>query len=345
MSPKRTYYGFSTPQQRKLLFETWEEISSVTQACRKARSSRGLFYYWKHRFDAAGYAGLEDFESRVAHQLNYKSAAIEQRDQGPVASRVANRLYMLQIAVRDHTKNHGMLRTDVAAEGPRQNHALHGGHAPLAHEQLGPGVEGGLRQLNCAHVVLSDDDLLAAGASFGPASGACKPPSPAIPPRARSRGLALVRSAASFGLVAAWSGWPPCRSPSVRWPRPLAQRRGGSGFSVKFKCGRLRQRAARCRRRKAKGKNHVHHPQIKSSYRTPPGNNRHHEAAIPFLRLRGLWLATAGFRPGDTVAVTVEHGRLVLTAPNPGPAPIQEDTSFARTYSHAARSSVSVYYR
>jgi len=79
MSPKRTYYGFSTPQQRKLLFETWEEISSVTQACRKARSSRGLFYYWKHRFDAAGYAGLEDFESRVAHQLNYKSAAIEQR--------------------------------------------------------------------------------------------------------------------------------------------------------------------------------------------------------------------------------------------------------------------------
>jgi hypothetical protein len=36
MSPKRTYYGFTTPQQRKLLFETWEATGSVTDACRKA---------------------------------------------------------------------------------------------------------------------------------------------------------------------------------------------------------------------------------------------------------------------------------------------------------------------
>ncbi|HLE51631.1 MAG TPA: helix-turn-helix domain-containing protein [Anaerolineales bacterium] len=79
MSPNRTYFGFSTPQQRKLLFETWEETGSVTQACRKARLSRGLFYYWKPRFDAGGYAGLADFESRVAHKLNYKAEAIQQR--------------------------------------------------------------------------------------------------------------------------------------------------------------------------------------------------------------------------------------------------------------------------
>lgn len=78
MNPKRTYFGFSTPQQRKLLFETWESTGSVTQACHKARVSRGLFYYWKPRFDQFGYAGLEEFESRVAHTLNYKSAAIEQ---------------------------------------------------------------------------------------------------------------------------------------------------------------------------------------------------------------------------------------------------------------------------
>jgi hypothetical protein len=38
-----------------------------------------LYYYWKTRFDKYGYAGLEDFESRIAHKLNYKSAAIEQR--------------------------------------------------------------------------------------------------------------------------------------------------------------------------------------------------------------------------------------------------------------------------
>lgn len=79
MSPKHTYFGFSTPQQRKLLFETWEETGSVTQACHKARVSRGLFYYWKSRFDAEGYAGLEAFESRVAHKLNYKDEAIAQR--------------------------------------------------------------------------------------------------------------------------------------------------------------------------------------------------------------------------------------------------------------------------
>ncbi|MEJ2305142.1 MAG: helix-turn-helix domain-containing protein [Anaerolineales bacterium] len=79
MSPKRTYFGFSTPQQRKLLFETWESTGSVSTACREARVSRGLFYYWKARFEQYGYAGLEEFESRVAHKLNYKSAEIEQQ--------------------------------------------------------------------------------------------------------------------------------------------------------------------------------------------------------------------------------------------------------------------------
>jgi transposase len=79
MKPKRTYFGFSTPQQRKLLFETWESTGSVTKACEKARVSRGLFYYWKTRFEQHGYAGLEEFESRVAHKLNYKSAEIEQQ--------------------------------------------------------------------------------------------------------------------------------------------------------------------------------------------------------------------------------------------------------------------------
>jgi len=76
MSPKRTYFGFSTSQQRKLLFETWEATGSVTQACQKARVSRGLFYYWKSRFDREGYAGLETFESRTAHRLRRKAETI-----------------------------------------------------------------------------------------------------------------------------------------------------------------------------------------------------------------------------------------------------------------------------
>jgi transposase len=79
MSPKRTYFGFSTPQQRKLLFETWEATGNVTKACQAARLSRSLYYYWKARFGRYGYAGLEEFESRVAHRLRYKSAEIEQR--------------------------------------------------------------------------------------------------------------------------------------------------------------------------------------------------------------------------------------------------------------------------
>ncbi len=79
MSTKRTYFRFTTAQQRKLLFETWEATGSVPTACQKARVSVGLFYYWKPRFDQDGYAGLEEFGSRVAHKLNYKDAAIEQK--------------------------------------------------------------------------------------------------------------------------------------------------------------------------------------------------------------------------------------------------------------------------
>ena len=79
MSPKGTYFPFTSAQQRKLLFETWEKTGSVTQACRIAHVGRATFYYWKARFDEKGYAGLEAFESRVAHKLNRKDAAIEQR--------------------------------------------------------------------------------------------------------------------------------------------------------------------------------------------------------------------------------------------------------------------------
>jgi hypothetical protein len=79
MSPKRTYFGFTTAQQRKLLFETWEATGSVEEASRKARVSTRLFYYWKARFIEKGYAGLEEFGSRVAHKLNYKDPEIEQK--------------------------------------------------------------------------------------------------------------------------------------------------------------------------------------------------------------------------------------------------------------------------
>ncbi len=78
MSQKQIYFGFTTPQQRRLLFEEWEATGSVTKACQRARVSRGVYYYWKPRFDEYGYAGLEKFGSRVAHKLNRKDEAIEQ---------------------------------------------------------------------------------------------------------------------------------------------------------------------------------------------------------------------------------------------------------------------------
>jgi transposase len=77
MSPKRTYFGFTTAQQRKLLFEVWEATKSIEEACQQAHVSQRLFYYWKLRFEQNGYAGLETFRSRVAHKLNKKDAAIE----------------------------------------------------------------------------------------------------------------------------------------------------------------------------------------------------------------------------------------------------------------------------
>jgi len=65
MSPKNTYFRPTTVQQRKLLFETWESTGSVTKACQRARVSRMMFYYWKPRFDAEGYVGLEHTRSHA----------------------------------------------------------------------------------------------------------------------------------------------------------------------------------------------------------------------------------------------------------------------------------------
>lgn len=79
MSPKHPYFGFTTPQQRQLLFETWEATGNLHEACRIARVSRRLFYYWKPRFEKEGYAGLETFKSRGAHKLNCKDPAIAQK--------------------------------------------------------------------------------------------------------------------------------------------------------------------------------------------------------------------------------------------------------------------------
>ena len=79
MTTKRTYYRETTPQQRKLLFETWEAIGNVTTACRKAHVGRGTFYYWKPRFDEHGYAGLEEFASRAPKEPSRTPSKVEDK--------------------------------------------------------------------------------------------------------------------------------------------------------------------------------------------------------------------------------------------------------------------------
>jgi transposase len=103
MSQKRSYFRFTSPQQRKLLFEIWEETGNVTKACAKAHVGRATFYYWKPRFEANGNPGLEVFESRAAHKLNRKEAGLEQK----------------VIVMRQQNSNWGKLR--IAQEMAKEN--------------------------------------------------------------------------------------------------------------------------------------------------------------------------------------------------------------------------------
>ena len=49
--------------------------------------------------------------------------------------------------------------------------------------------------------------------------------------------------------------------------------------------------------------------------------HRGFEHSVPLIRLRGKWLREAGFLPGQTVAVFVEYGRLILLASEAGEDP------------------------
>ena len=55
----KAYFPPTTAQQRKLLFETWEQTQDFREACQKAHVGIGTFYRWKPRFEEGSYAGLE----------------------------------------------------------------------------------------------------------------------------------------------------------------------------------------------------------------------------------------------------------------------------------------------
>ena len=100
MSPKRTYFSPTTPQQRKLLFETWEATGSVVEACRKAHVGRGTFYVWKPRFDAEGYAGLLKYRKkgpekgygRIAEEVEQKIVALHKEHEDWGKHRIADEI-------------------------------------------------------------------------------------------------------------------------------------------------------------------------------------------------------------------------------------------------------------
>jgi len=75
--PKRPYFRPTTPAQRRLLFETYEATGDVAEACAKAHVGRGTFYYWRPRFEADGYAALEQERSRAPHRTRIPPIAPE----------------------------------------------------------------------------------------------------------------------------------------------------------------------------------------------------------------------------------------------------------------------------
>ena len=46
---------------------------------------------------------------------------------------------------------------------------------------------------------------------------------------------------------------------------------------------------------------------------TISGISGRYNESFPFIRIRGKWLAKAGFNCGDKIQVQVEHERLVIT--------------------------------
>jgi transposase len=79
MSTKRTHFPRTTPDQRRLLFETWQATGTITKACQVAHVSRQTFYDWQPRFTAAGFAGLLHFASPAPKQPHRIDPAIEPR--------------------------------------------------------------------------------------------------------------------------------------------------------------------------------------------------------------------------------------------------------------------------
>ncbi|MBN2002504.1 MAG: helix-turn-helix domain-containing protein [Anaerolineae bacterium] len=79
MEKKRTYFPRTTAQQRRLLFEVWEAGGSVAEACNQAHVCERTFFKWKPRFEAGGYAALEEFRSHAPKNPPRKAQEVEEK--------------------------------------------------------------------------------------------------------------------------------------------------------------------------------------------------------------------------------------------------------------------------
>jgi hypothetical protein len=104
MATTRTHFRPTTAVQRRLLFETWQATSNVTLACRTAHVGRRTFYYWKPRFDVAGYVGLDQVMSSAPKQPARIDPVIADQ---VVALRVANPTWGKQRIAHELAKAHG----------------------------------------------------------------------------------------------------------------------------------------------------------------------------------------------------------------------------------------------
>ena len=64
---KHPYYRPTTPDQRKRLFEVYEQTDSARQAAAVAHVGIGTLYYWRKRFAEGGYPALEQPRSHRPH--------------------------------------------------------------------------------------------------------------------------------------------------------------------------------------------------------------------------------------------------------------------------------------
>jgi transposase len=76
---QQTYFGLTTAQQRRLLFETWVATGDVALSIQTAKVSLSVFYKWKPRFERGGYEALKCHQSHAPLHPRKKSEEIENK--------------------------------------------------------------------------------------------------------------------------------------------------------------------------------------------------------------------------------------------------------------------------